>query len=472
MCYTYLGLKKHHTKGPSLESILKWLRPAPPIEEIQDQKEVSTLYKYWRFRIMYSMFIGYAMYYFTRKSFIFTMPALMSSLGFLKTDMGIVTSVFAITYGISKFLSGILADRSNPRFFMAVGLMLTGVCNICFAYSGTLGFPASITLVLFAICWGFNGLFQGFGAPPCAYFMTKWYSQSERGSWWSVWNLSHNVGAMLIPFIVGFGLYFFNWRFGMYIPGVICIFGGLFLLNRLRDTPESMGLPPVEKFRNDFVDNKNFGEGEKLTANQILFKYVLKNKFIWALAFANFFVYVVRQAVTDWTALFLIEAKGYSMLMAYACIWWLEVGGFFGSLAAGWVSDKVFKAKRGPVNVIFAAGMLGAVFLFWTIGGRYAQIDSALVAAIGFCLFGPQMLIGVAAAELSHKTSAATSNGFVGTFGYLGAACAGWPLAKITQVYGWNGFFWALAICGTIAVAVLLPLWSVSKTKQAVPTTT
>src|SRR3954469_11805547 len=107
-------------------------KPAPYREEIPDSTEVKGLYKYWRMRIFYGMYIGYAFYYFTRKSFTFAMPALMQDLGFDKSDLGILGSILYITYGFSKFLSGILSDRSNPRYFMAIGLIFTGVLNIFF----------------------------------------------------------------------------------------------------------------------------------------------------------------------------------------------------------------------------------------------------------------------------------------------------------------------------------------------------
>ena len=34
-----------------------------------------------------------------------------------------------------------------------------------------------------------------------------------------------------------------------------------------------------------------------------------------------------------------------------------ELGGFIGALVAGWGSDKLFNGNRGPMNLIFAAGI-------------------------------------------------------------------------------------------------------------------
>src|SRR5262249_43426519 len=98
-------------------------KPAPHITRIEDPQKVKSDYNYWRIRILYSMFVGYAFYYFTRKSFTFAMPGLMEDLNFGKEELGMLGSILYVTYGLSKFTSGIMSDSSNPRYFMAFGLI-------------------------------------------------------------------------------------------------------------------------------------------------------------------------------------------------------------------------------------------------------------------------------------------------------------------------------------------------------------
>jgi MFS transporter, OPA family, sugar phosphate sensor protein UhpC len=436
------------------------LKPADSVPEIQDPDAVKESYKYWRWRIFYGMYVGYIFYYLTRKSFTFAMPALMQDLGLQISDLGILSSILSISYGMSKFLSGMLADRSNPRFFMAIGLILTGIFNICFGMSSS--------IVFFAIFWGLNGWFQGWGWPPCARLLTHWYSQKERGTWWGFWNSSHSVGGALIPLIAAFCAQMWGWRFAMYVPGVTCIGIGIFLMNRLRDTPQSLGLPPIEKYKNDYPDS-NMHEEKEISIKEILFKHVLSNRYIWILAISYFFVYIIRQAINDFGALFLIKSKGYSMMAASGSVFWFEAGGICGSLAAGWASDKIFKGRRGPINVLFSFAVVFAIAGLYLSPAGMMMLDYALMFTIGFLIFGPQMLIGMAAAELSHKKAAGTSTGFVGWIAYLGAATAGYPISKIAEVWGWHGFFVALGICGVISVFLLLPLWKIkSNPKYAV----
>lgn len=432
--------------------LLNFFKPAPFAPEIRDASVVKKKYNYWRWRIFSGMYVGYIFYYFTRKSFTCIMPVLIHDLGLTKSDLGILGSILALTYGLSKFLSGIVADRSNPRVFMAFGLMLTGVFNILFG--------ASSSVLWFGIFWGLNGWFQGWGWPPCAKFLIHWYSQKERGTWWGMWNSSHNVGGAVIPIVVGLCAQFLGWRYGMYIPGIMCIAVGFFLLWCLRDTPQALGLPPIEKYKNDYPEVKH-AEEKDISVKELLFKYVLNNPYIWVLAIAYFFVYIIRGAVNEWTPLFLMETRDYSLVLANAGIVWFEMGGLFGSLVAGWASDKIFGGRRGPISVLFALAVIGAIAALWFMPPGHIWIDYALVFTIGFLIFGPQMLIGMAAAELSHKKAAGSATGFIGWIAYLGCAAAGYPLAKITEIWGWQGCFYTLGVCGVIAVLLLLPLWSI-----------
>jgi len=437
-----------------MQSLLQIFHPAPPLPEMTDQEKLKTDYKYWRYRIFYSMLFGYAFYYFARRSFTFAMPGIIEDLGFDKSQLGILSSVLAISYGLSKFVSGIFADQSNPRYFMALGLFLTGLCNILFGLSSSLW--------VFMIVWGANGFFQGFGWPACARSLTNWYSHSERGAWWSSVNIAHNLGAFVTPWIVGFTLQYFGWRAGMYVPGIACFLGALFVINRMRDTPQSLGLPSIEKFRNDYP-SKTSKEQDKGLSTRELLKDVLSNKYVWIIAVAYFFVYVLRMGTADWIGLFLYETKGYSALGSGGASSLFEIGGLCGALTAGWSSDLLFKARRGPVCTIFAVFILVSIFLFWMVPPGYVVLDWITIFMMGFSAFGPQMLAGLFASEMCHKSAAATANGFVGWVAYIGAAASGYPLGYIIDTAGWNGAFITLMGCAILCILCFLPLWNVSR---------
>lgn len=434
-----------------MSKLLERLKPPPHKPEITDPDTVKKHYSHWRIRIFYSMYIGYALYYLTRKCLAFAMPSLIVDLGYDKGQLGLLTTTLAISYGVSKFVSGVIGDRSNPRYFMALGLIATGIFNICFGLSSSLFF-----MTLF---WGLNGWFQGFGWPPCTRLLSHWYSKSERGRWWSLWATSQNIGGSVIPLCVAYLAQTYGWRIAMVTPGILVLFGGLFLMNRLCDTPQSLGLPPIERFRSDYPLNAPRETEKELSVKELLFTYVLNNKLLWVLGLGNFFVYMIRQGINDWTILYLVETKGYSQLAAGTVVFWFEMGGILGGILAGWASDRLFSGNRGPMNVLFCLLSLGAILAFKNSPGNIQFLDSSFLFLLGLFVFGPIILIGIAAAELSHKKATATATGFIGCIAYLGAATAGYPLGMITQTFGWEGYFFALSTCSVLATASLIPLW-------------
>lgn len=445
-------------------SLLSIFKSAPHIAPIEDEKEVEQQFRYWRLRVFYSMYVGYAFFYVTRKSFAFAIPALKQELGYDTSQLGFVASMFALTYGFSKFTSGILADRSNPRYFMPAGLFVTGICNLFFGLNHS--------VAVFAMLWGVNGWFQGFGAPVCARLLTQWYSRSERGRWWGLWNTCHNASGVIIPIFITFSAQTFGWRYAFYLPGIFCILMSLFLVNRLRDTPQSLGLPDVDVYHGEASVKEDKAKADQLGVKEMLLKYVLKNSYIWLLCVAYFALYIVRTAISDWSSLYLVEQRGYSQIGAGSCVSWFEVGGFFGSLGSGWISDKIFKGRRGPVNALFMLMLIPVTLAFGLFvgSGSHFIVDASFICLLGFLVFGPQMLIGIAAAELSHKNAAATAVGFTGWFAYLGSAMAGYPLGYVINNYGWSHYFLALTVCAVVGTLALLPLWSARKAPKYLTT--
>ncbi|PIR16774.1 MAG: MFS transporter family glucose-6-phosphate receptor UhpC [Deltaproteobacteria bacterium CG11_big_fil_rev_8_21_14_0_20_49_13] len=427
-----------------MKKIWSVLKAQSAIQMISNVEEKNAKYRYWRIRIMYGMMIGYAGFYFVRKNLSIAMPSMLKELDFTKTDLGWVLTGFSIVYGLSKFFSGILADRANPRYFMAIGLILSAIVNVFFGLSNA--------LIFFGICWIFNGWFQGMGWPPCARALTHWYSPTELGTKWGIWNASHQIGGAGIMIFAGYLVQHFGWRSAFFGPAVIAVAVAFIVMNRLRDTPQSLGLPPVEEFRGE-ADATNGHEDTAESFKEILFKYVLTNKFVWIVSLANCFVYIVRIAILDWAPTFLVEAKNSTIAGAGLKTAGFEIAGIAGAIFAGWISDKIFKGRRGPVNVMFMTAVIFCMVALWLTPAGHPYMDAAILFAVGFVIYGPQMLVGVAAADFASKKAAATATGMTGAFGYLGSALAGIGTGVLVDKYGWNGgfmFFIAAAIIGTI----------------------
>lgn len=427
------------------------LKPAPHIQRLPED-QIDRQYKRYRIQVFISIYVGYMIYYFVRSNFALAKTYLIQE-GFTKTELGFVASALGLAYGISKFVMGNVSDRANPRYFLALGLITSGVVNLFF--------PITSSITLMFILMLLNGWFQGMGWPPCGRTMTHWFSDRERGVKMSIWNTAHNVGGGTIAVMAMVGVSIFgNWKGVFYLPAIIAIVGGILFIVFARDMPQSVGLPPIEEYKNDYPDVNVDDRERQMTGKEILFKYVLNNKFLWYIAIANIFVYLVRYGVINWVPTYLKEVRNFDTRSSSIAFALFEYAAIPGTIIVGWISDKVFHGRRAPIGIICMIGVTIAVFVYWKSSNPIA-INCAL-ASIGALIYGPVMLIGVSALDLVPKNASGTAAGFTGLFGYMGGeVLAEVAMGSIVDKFSWNGGFILLMVSCILSIIFLSFTWNV-----------
>ncbi len=446
---------------------------APKATTPLTKDKVNKTYGRYRWQVFIGIFIGYAGYYFIRKNFALAIPDLIQ-LGFTKTELGFALSFLAISYGVSKFLMGNVSDRSNVKYFMPLGLLLSAVVMMVMGL-----FPfATSSILIMSILLFLNGWFQGMGWPPSGRTMVHWFSLTERGTKMSIWNVAHNIGGALMPILAILGVELFSdWHAKFYFPGMVAIVVAVLIFILLKDRPVSVGLPTIEEWKNDYPDEYNAKTKEEeekgVTAKEIFVKHILPNKLLWSIAIANAFVYLVRYGIQDWAPTYLIEVKGFTESESSWAYSMYEMAAIPGTLICGWLSDKVFKGKRAPVSIIYMALIVIAIFVYWKNPVGHALIDNICLISIGFLIYGPVMLIGVHALDLVKKEAAGTAAGLTGLFGYfIGTSILANILGGyVIENYEWNGYFIlmmgaSIVSIGLIALTIKTPSAQVDALKS------
>jgi OPA family glycerol-3-phosphate transporter-like MFS transporter len=423
--------------------------------------QVKSIYSKERIKVFIGIFFGYAAYYLVRKNFNFAIPELQK-LGFNKGELGLAYSALSIAYGFSKFLMGNISDRSNARYFLSIGLLLSAFTMI---FMGVVPFATSSIAIMFVLLF-INGWFQGMGWPPCGRVVAHWFSVRERGTAMSVWNLAHNIGGFFVGPLTVLGLELFADYHGMlYFPGLVAIFFAIFSFFFVRDTPQSVGLPPIEEYNNDYPKSYDAKTQEKeFSAKEIFFKYVFNNRMLWFIAIANAFVYLVRNGIINWAPTFLQEAKHYTPKEAAWASGGYELAAIPGTLLCGIISDKFFNGRRAPVTIIYMACTLVSVLVYWKSPGSSHLVQNISLWSIGFFIYGPVMLIGVQAIDLVPKKAAGTAAGLTGLFGYfIGDLLANAALGRLVDLKGWDAAFLAIAVSCVFAIFFTAFTWNREK---------
>ena len=253
------------------------------------------------------------------------------------------------------------------------------------------------------------------------------------------------------------------WQWAFWIPALIALVGAVGLFALLRDTPKSVGLPELESSKTSLDNDDN----DPVARRAYVKKMVYNNPIVWALAIANFFVYVVRFSVLDWGPKFLTEACSMSFEEAAVAVGAFEIMAIVGTLVAGWVTDKFFRglAHRTCMWCMVGAGLsMGVFYLFYLNPGMvpgWALIG--VLAMAGFFIYGPQALVGVAVTNQATKKAAGTANGLVGIFGYLSTAVSGFGFGWLADNYGWNYVFIGVIAMTIIGMAIFLSVWGAKR---------
>lgn len=439
------------------------LQPPTNVEKVPIENH-DQLYSQYRMRVFIGIFIGYAGYYLVRKNISLMIPMLEQSYGYSKSQQGLILGATSLCYGFSKFLMGWVSDRSNAKVFLSIGLLGSAFISCLYGF-----FPALFgSYFLLIAMMGLNGWFQGMGWAPCGRVMVHWFSVSERGSKMAVWNVAHNVGQSIPALFISLGAAsYIGWTAPMLIPGICAIIVAALSYYFVEDTPASVGLPPVEEFKGEKASQQE-RHVRRLTPRQEFFYYVLYNKYLWYLAFANLFIYLARYAVIDWLPSYLTQVRHFSPELAGFSYSLYELAGIPGTLLCGWLSDKYFQGRRAPAGVLFMVLVTLVLYAYWLLPNDQVVLINLCVLALGFLIYGPVMLVGLHAIDLVPKSVAGTAAGFTGLFGYVGGAtCANALFGWIVDNYGWDGGFALLMVSCFAAILFLSLTWQVGKDHQA-----
>lgn len=389
-------------------NLFKYFSISAPAEQMLEDDEAKHRYSRLRWQIFIAATLGYGLFYVCRLSLNVIKKPIVDAGVLSEAELGIIGSGLFITYAVGKFTNGFLADRSNVRRFMAVGLLVSALVNLLLGYFYSFG--------VFVTLWAINGWAQSMGAAPCVVTLSRWFSNKERGSFYGFWSSSHNIGEAITFIATSVIVAAFGWQWGFRGAGLLGILGVAIIAIFMRDTPQSCGLPApdsVAKKAEQEVEKKSIGEYQK---------QVLRNPAIWMLALGSAFMYISRYAVNSWGIFFLEADKGYSNIEASTVVSISSVCGIIGTVLSGWVSDKLFRGRRNVPALIF--GLMNVVslcmFLLIPEGNFVLDVASMIIfgLAIGalICYLG-----GLMAVDIASKKASGAALGVVGIASYIGA---------------------------------------------------
>jgi OPA family sugar phosphate sensor protein UhpC-like MFS transporter len=428
--------------------------------------DIDATYRRHRTRIIIAITAGYAVSYMCRLAINVVKKPLIDGGIFTPEDLGNIGSALFYSYAAGKLINGFVSDHANARKFMAIGLVLSALCNIVMGFS--------TTVAVATVVWGLNGWFQSYGAPACVVSLASWFSNRERGRFYGIWSTAHSIGEGLNFLVTASLVAALGWHWGFWGPGIATLVAAVATYFAMADRPRTMGLPTVADWKGDrYEPNADEAAAIAATPPKGVFATqltILRIRAVWILAVSSALVYVTRYAINSWGILYLQEIRGYSLVEAGSMLTISTLAGIAGAVAFGFISDTFFGARRPPANLLFGVVELIGLLLF------FFGPTGVLWTGLSMILFGLGMtglvtsIGGLFAIDICPKRVAGAALGMVGVFSYLGAGIqetvsgklinGGMTIVDGVRHYDFTAAIWFWIGASLLSVLLSSTLWN------------
>ncbi|KAL3309429.1 hypothetical protein Ciccas_012026, partial [Cichlidogyrus casuarinus] len=252
--------------------------------------------------------------------------------------MGALEYTYLFTYAVALVFMGRIAERSDLRKFLAVGMVLSGISTVLFGIARTNNIHS---FYYFLFVQFISGIVQASGWPAIITVVSNWFGDSKVGLLLGLWNANGAFGNAIGAFISGYFVES-DWGLSFIIPGLILSIYGIssyfFLLNRPEDIPDLENIQNTlpKNNPNDHDEKPKPHSEETISLTTAIF---LPNVISYSLVL--FFNKIVISTFMYWLPNFLMAFNKFVTPEQAAQMSTLfDFGSIAGGIIAGFISDE------------------------------------------------------------------------------------------------------------------------------------
>ena len=434
-------------------------------------------------RVLVLTWIAYVAFNVARKITSVVKRRLQVDLSLSAYELGALDTAFLTAYTLGQFVNGPLGDRVGARVMVVGGLVGSGVCTYLSGGAQGGGYLVGLSFL--------HGLFQSGAWSACVKSLGPWLSSAERGTKMGLWSTCSPVGGVAGTAVATALLGASGWRGAFTVPGPCLLLVAALCYALLVDSPAALGLASAGDAEEKEKKKKGAGgaaatdsaaeEGgaggaaggagaagasaqpkPKPTLAQVL----ALPGMLW-LCLGYFFLKFMRYLLLFWLPFYHVVQLGYDELTAGYLATTFELGGVFGTIAIGWVSDELMGGRRTLATVWMLLGAAAALVLYMAVGATSTLVSGPLMAVIGVLLLGPDSVLSSTICQDVGQRSpygnaiVGTVTGIVNGCGSLGSILQGFVTAWVSARFGWDAVFGMLVAFSLITALALLPaVWT------------
>ena len=406
------------------------------------------------------LFVVSAVNYADRATLSIAGSEVSKELGLSKVAMGYAFSAFGWAYVIGQIPGGWLLDRFGSKRVYAWSIVTWSLFTFL---QGGIGFfqAGTAIVVLFALRF-LLGLAEAPSFPGNGRIVAAWFPTVERGRASAIFNSAQYFATALFAPLTGWITFRFGWPYVFYFMGALGVLIG-WVWTKTIYAPRTH--PTITADELEYIasggalvdmDQPSANSRPRPSTKRSYVKQLLGNRMLLGVYIGQYCITTLTYFFLTWFPVYLVEQRGMTILNAGLAASLPAVGGFFGGILGGLVSDRLLRkgyslsaARKIPI----VTGMLLATSM---VVCNYVESQSIVVAVMALAFFGKGIgsLGWAVVSDTSPKEIAGLSGGLFNTFGNVAGITTPIVIGYIVQwTQSFNGALIFVAANALVAVA-------------------
>jgi len=154
------------------------------------------------------------------------------------TLLSSLDTTYLLSYAIFMFVSGMIADRLDLRYFLSGGMICSGIITMIFGFSKYWNIHS---LIYYDAIQFVTGIFQTSGWPGVVAVIGNWFGHGKKGLIMGIWNSHTSIGNIIGATIAG-SFVDEDWGLSFIVPGAMIAIYGVVIWMFLVPRPEDVDL--------------------------------------------------------------------------------------------------------------------------------------------------------------------------------------------------------------------------------------
>lgn len=346
-----------------------------------------------RYLILAMLFLVTVVNYADRATLSITGPVISKELGISAAEMGFIFSAFGWAYVLGQLPGGWLLDRFGSKIVYGLSIFTWSVFTLM---QGTIGFLAggAAVMMLFALRFAV-GFAEAPSFPGNSRVVAAWFPGNERATASAVFNSAQYFATVIFAPLMGWLTHSFGWHW------VFGVMGGLGIIMAavwMKTVYAPKDHPRINQAELDYIaaggglvnmdDGKKAAAAEQSGAKWDYIRQLFASRMMVGIFLGQFCINAITYFFITWFPVYLVQARGMSILNAGFIASIPAICGFAGGILGGVMSDAMLRrgysltaARKTPI-------VLGMLMSMAMIACNYTDLQWIIVSLMALAFFG------------------------------------------------------------------------------------